>query len=198
MAAKYNMLSLLESVEFHGDVYHGSNARFDEFSQDKARIVNDFWGGGVAYFTDKTQLAKEYAKGMVKRYKGRPFVYKVTLELNKMFDVDDTFTGKELTQFIDDPDKFARGAGLMKLDVDKYLLIAQLQKGAIELTGEQVFKGLSTGMVNTAETRKKLMSLGYDGLRYNGGDNMGMKRHNVYLIYNVSSIKSFKRFKVVS
>lgn len=33
-------------------VYHGSNILFKKFDQNKARLVNNFYGGGLAYFTD--------------------------------------------------------------------------------------------------------------------------------------------------
>ena len=180
--------------------YHGSNARFKQFDQGKARIINDFYGGGVAYFTDNLSVGKSYARTMAKR-KGEPYVYQVNLSLRKMFDVNDNFTGRELVKFFDDStvDNFARGAGLIKLGADKYTIIGKLKAGQISLTGDQVFKGLSKGMVNTAKTREKLMELGYDGLRYNGGMNMNMAtQHNVYLAYYAKSIKIDKVYKLVS
>lgn len=179
--------------------YHGSNARFSKFDQGKARIVNDFYGGGVAYFTDNIDVSKSYARTMAKKG-GERYVYEVALNFKKVFDVDKVYTGSELTKFFTDKtvENFARGAGLMKLGSDKYSTLANLKSGKTSLTGEKVFKGLSKGMVNTAATRNELVKLGYDGLRYNGGLNMGMAtKHSVYLAYNAASIKLVKRYKMV-
>ena len=85
----------------------------------------------------------------------------------------------------------------MKAGVDKYSVMAKLKSGNLELTGEEVFKGLSRGMVNTAKARQKLISLGYDGLRYNGGVNMNMAtKHDVYLAYNANDIRIKKVVKI--
>jgi hypothetical protein len=181
--------------------YHGTNAKFKQFDQKHARIVNDFYGGGIAYFTSDTGVAITYAKSMVRTKKsGEPYVYKCKITLNKIFDVDHKFTGKELTQFFtkETVDDFARGASLLKLNSDKYVIISKLLSGDMTLTGEEVFKGLSRGMVNTAKTRQKLIELGYDGLRYNGGVNMDMAtKHDVYLVYDAKDITIEKIFKVV-
>ena len=180
--------------------YHGSNAKFAKFDQGKARIINDFYGGGVAYFTSNKDIAKTYANSMVKSKGGERYIYEVELSLKKIFDVDHKFTGKELTKFFDakEAEDFARGAGLMKAGSDRYVVIGKLKDGDYELTGDQVFKGLSRGMVNTAKARQKLISLGYDGLRYNGGLNMNAAtKHDVYLVYNADDIKIKKLFKVV-
>jgi hypothetical protein len=65
-----------------------------------------------------------------------------------------------------------------------------LKSGDLSLTGDEVFKGLSRGMVNTAKARQKLIDLGYDGLRYNGGKNMQMAtEHDVYLAYDAGDIQ---------
>jgi hypothetical protein len=181
------------------NVYHGSNAVFKKFEQNKARILNDYYGGGVAYFTGNREVAGTYAGAMKRKYGGEKYIYEVDLNLSKVFDVDHKFTGKELTQFFDDKDAddFARGAGLMKAGVDKYSVMAKLKSGNLELTGEEVFKGLSRGMVNTAKARQKLISLGYDGLRYNGGVNMNMAtKHDVYLAYNANDIRIKKVVKI--
>lgn len=180
--------------------YHGSNAKFAKFDQGKARIINDFYGGGVAYFTSNKDVAKTYANAMAKSKGGERYIYEVELNLKKIFDVDHKFTGKELTKFFDpkEAEDFARGAGLMKAGMDRYVVIGKLKDGDYELTGDQVFKGLSRGMVNTAKARQKLISLGYDGLRYNGGLNMNAAtKHDVYLVYNADDIKIKKLFKVV-
>ena len=172
-------------------VYHGSNARFPKFDQNKSRIVNDFYGGGVAYFTDNLEVAKTYARAMFRAKGGEKYVYKVELNLSKVFDVDDIFTKNELTQFFnkDNVEDFARGAGLLKFGEDRYAVISKLSMGNMSLTGDQVFKGLSKGMNQTARARQILISLGYDGLRHNGGVNMNMAtKHNVYLAYDADDI----------
>lgn len=185
---------LYENTDFRGVVYHGSNARFPEFKQDKARIVNDFWGGGVAYFTDSIPMAKNYAKGMAKRYGGTPLVYKVQIRLSKMFDVNSQFDGPEVTAFMGDmnADTFARGAGLMTMDADQYGIVASLKSGRLALSAEQVYKGLSNGGVNSAVARQRFIEMGFDGLRYNGEINSGAE-HNVYLAYDAKDIEILSR-----
>jgi hypothetical protein len=180
--------------------YHGSNAKFPKFDQGKARIINDFYGGGVAYFTSNRDIAKTYARSMAKSKGGDQYIYEVDLNMKKIFDVDHKFTGKELTKFFDakEAEDFARGAGLLKMGSDRFVVIGKLKDGDYELTGDQVFRGLSRGMVNTAKARQKLISLGYDGLRYNGGLNMDTAvKHDVYLAYDASDIHIKKVFKVV-
>lgn len=181
---------LVESKGFNGIVYHGSNAVFKKFEQSKSRIPNDFYGGGVAYFTDNLKVAATYARSMTKNYGGEPIIYTVELNFENLFDVDDVFTGKELVDILPkDLDSFARGAGLLGLDADQYKVLGNLKVGNIKLSGDQVFKGLSKGMNTTANARQHLISKGFDGLRYNGGDNMGMAiKHNVYLAYDVNDI----------
>lgn len=172
-------------------VYHGSNARFDKFDQKQSRIVNDFYGGGVAYFTDNMDVAKTYAKAMFRSRGGGQFVYKVELTLKNVFDVDDTFTKSELTKFFNEKniEDFARGAGLLKIGEDRYDVMTKLSMGNMTLTGDQIFKGLSRGMNHTALARQMLIKLGYDGLRHNGGVNMNMAiKHNVYLAYHAKDI----------
>lgn len=172
-------------------LYHGSNALFKKFDQGKARIVNDFYGGGVAYFTSSKDVAKTYANAMVKAKGGEKYIYEVNVNISKIFDVDDTFTGKELTKFFNpkDAEDFARGAGLMKAGSDRYDVLSKIKEGEYKLTGDEVFKGLSKGMSLTARARQKLIDLGYDGLRYNGGLNMqAATKHDVYLVYNADDI----------
>jgi hypothetical protein len=180
-------------------LYHGSNALFNKFDQGKARIVNDFYGGGVAYFTSSKDVAKTYANAMVKAKGGVKYVYEVEVNASKIFDVDDTFTRKELTKFFNDKEaeEFARGAGLMKSGADRYDVLSKIKDGAYKLTGDEVFKGLSKGMSFTARARQKLIALGYDGLRYNGGLNMqAATKHDVYLVYNAGDIHIKKIVKV--
>lgn len=171
-------------------VYHGTNATFSKFDQGKARITNDLYGGGVAYFTANTDIAYNYAKSMAKSKGGQKQVYEVELNVNKLFDVNHIFTGKELTQFFTPKtsEEFARGAGLLSYGVDKYGVLIDLESGKLKLTGDQVFHGLSKGMNSTAKAREKLISLKYDTLRYNGGVNMNATRHDVYIAYKAENI----------
>ena len=179
-------------------LYHGTNQIFDKFSQDKARIINDYYGGGVAYFTDDLQVAHTYAKSMAKSKGGNLYVFEVNLNVKKLFDVDHKFYGTELTKFFSDEkdiEEFARGAGMMKYGSDKYTVISSIGLGNVELTGEQVFKGLSAGMNKTAKARQKLIKLGYDTLRYNGGVNMSMGiKHSVYIAYNSHNINIVEKY----
>lgn len=183
---------------FKGLVYHGTGSVFDEFKQSEARLPNDYWGGGVAYFTDDKAIGESYARNIAKKYKSSPLLYWVKLSLNNIFDVDATFTGQELIDILpDNLDDFARGASLMKLGgPEPYIIKVDLKNGKMTLTGAQIFHGLSRGMVNTAKTRKYLIKNGYDGLRYNGGIVSSGRHHNVYLAYYAKSINIVKRTDV--
>lgn len=164
-------------------LYHGGGADFDYFDSSQARSPNDFYGGGVAYFTDNEEIAQSYARAAKKRT-GQGVLYEVKLTVEHTFDVDAVFTGEELVRLL--PKKledFARGAGLMRAGTDKFRTLARLEKGRVELSGEQVFKGLSNGGVNTTRAREQLRKKGFDSLRYTGGVNMGGEEHNVYLPY---------------
>lgn len=175
--------------------YHGTNGRFSRFEQSKARIANDFYGGGVAYFTDTMDIAKSYASFMFRKGGGEKYVYECDLDFDKLFDVEAKFTGEALVKLVGTQiEAFARGARLMTLGVDKYALLSQLANGKIELTGDQVFRGMSNGMQNTASARDRLKALGYDGLRHIGGVNMGGQRHIVYLAYDANKIKIVNRY----
>jgi len=190
------ILELFESVENSLTLYHGSNAEFDQFDQSKAKIVNDLYGGGIAYFTDSVPSAQRYARVMTKARGGVPVLYKVNLTLGRVFDVDDTFSGPELMDFVKhaaSKDAFLRGAKLLPLGADKYQVLHQLESGKMTLNGDQVFRGLSGGMVNTANTRKILQQMGYDTLRYTGGLVAGADKHNVYLAYYADNIEILDR-----
>ena len=170
-------------------VYHGSNVIFKEFSQDKARILNDFYGGGLAYFTDDKKIGIQYAKAMAKKG-GEPILYECKITLKNCFDVDSMFTGQELVTMVKKigTEQFARQAGLLNYGSDKYKILSQLEKGTIELTGDKVFRGL-TGTISTAKGREILKGLGFDGLRYNGGLNIKKAvQHNFYFPYYADSI----------
>ena len=179
-------------------VFHGSNAKFKEFATKSKRVENDFFGGGIAYFTDDQKVALTYSRAMTRRYGGEEYLYKVDLNLDKIFDVDTVYTGAELQKFFAHmkPEAFARGAGLLKGGADKYSVIASLELGNAVMTGHGVFRGLSQGLVNSSGAEKILMKLGYDGLRYNGGDNMSAGRHNVYMPYYSKDITIRNTFKV--
>lgn len=172
-------------------VYHGSSALFDRFEQSKSRVVNDFYGGGVAYFTTDRAIALKYAKNMAKvRGSDTRVIYDCTLNLRKTFDVNKAYYGDELKALIrrGELEPFARSAGLLKYGSDREQVLIDLEKGNISLTGEQIFRGLSAGMVSTSKARERLKSTGYDSLRYNGGLNMSDVRHDVYIVYNANSI----------
>lgn len=191
---------ITESAGFSGTVYHGSGTKFDKFDQRKARVANDFYGGGVAYFTNDQKVGIQYAKSMAKVAKTTtPYVYTVKLKLKKIFDVDHEFAGQELIDILPkDLDKFMRGAGLLGLQANEVMIRYKLEKGKMSLTGDEIFKGLSSGMNQTAATREYLISKGYDGLRYNGGLNMNMRtKHDVYLAYDATDIEIIKVQKVV-
>ena len=182
---------LFESSSFTGVVYHGTNARFDKFDQRKSRIVNDNYGGGVAYFTDGLNLAITYAKNMAKKQGGDAIIYSAELKLSKLFDVDHNFTGKELIDILPvDVKDFARGAGLLSLNTDEYKVVSDLKSGKTKLSGEQVYRGLSRGNTQTSKARDHLIEKGYDGLRYN----MPVTpKQSVYLAYDAKDIKIVKR-----
>lgn len=178
-------------------LFHGTNVNFDQFDQSKARILNDYWGGGVAYFTDTFDVAKTYAISMFRSRGGEKLIYEVEVSLEKTFDVDHIFTGKELQKFVTpkNSEDIARGAGLLSLGVDKYSVLTSLEMGTAKLTGAEIFKGLSAGMNRTANARKILEKMGYDSLRYNGGENMGSAtRHNVYLVYDNKNITIMQKY----
>lgn len=185
---------LIENKAFSGLVYHGTNARFDRFDQRKSRIVNDNYGGGIAYFTDDLKTAMTYAKSMAKKSGGEPLIYTVQLKLKKMFDVDYVYSGKELLALLpNDVEKFARGAGLLGLNADQYKVTSSLTSGSMKLKGEQVYRGLSNGNTQTLQAREHLIEKGYDGLRYNIPMLSGK---SVYLAYSANTITIKKRQKI--
>lgn len=174
--------------------FHGTNQEFDRFEQNKARIANDNYGGGVAYFTSAIDVAHTYARSMANKYGGSKYVYETALTINKVFDVNHVFTGKELTQFFKSKsalEPFARGASLLTPSTDKYSVMARLESGEYQITGEVLFKGLSAGMTKTAAARDLIKSLGYDCLRYNGGFDT---KHDVYIEYYASNIRIVDRY----
>lgn len=193
-----SFIKLNEQIETNPvkvDVYHGSGQKFNKFDQKQSRVLNDNMGGGTAYFTNDLVVASTYAKSMAKSQKtNTPYVYHTTLNMQNVFDVDHEFTGEKLKHVLpNDPkdhEDFARSSGLLKFGDDKHTVLNNLRSGKANLTGEQVFKGLSKGNVNTAKAREHLESKGFDGIRYNGG--VGVEnaiKHSVYIPYKPGSIK---------
>jgi hypothetical protein len=184
------------------DAFHGSGRKFDQFKQSFGRVKNDFMGGGIGYFTTHHGVAKSYAKNGA-RFAGTdtPYIYHTKLKMNNVFDVDHEFHGDKLKHVLPDEkdhEAFARGAGLMRAGVDKYDVLAKLKHGDMKLTGHQVFQGLSRGGTNSDDAREHLIRKGYDGLRYNGGQNMDQaERHDVYIPYRADSVNVNKRTVIV-
>lgn len=174
------------------DTFHGSGHSFTEFSQIHAKIPNDFYGGGIGYFTDSRKIGESYAKASSKVTR-TPHLYHTTLDMKNVFDVDHKFSGKKLTGLLPkDTRAFAKHAGLLNasnMDQENSIL-GNLERGDTELSGHQLFWGLSEGGTKTAKARDHLIRHGqYDGLRYNGGVNMKQDtKHNVYIPYNADSI----------
>lgn len=181
-------------------IYHGTNAIFDKFEESKARVANDFWGGGVAYLATDKMTALTYAKSMVRVKKtGFPVVYTLNFSARRIFDVDHVFTGKELVDLLPtDIEGFARGAGILKFGTDKFSVLRKLKAGDWYMTGEEVFKGLSRGMSQTAKAREHLKSKGFDGLRYNAIAAAGVRPHDVYIAYYSNQLKIVKKERAMS
>jgi hypothetical protein len=173
------------------DAYHGSGRHFTKFDQIHARLANDFYGGGIGYFTDNHHISTKYAKAMSKTT-GTPVVYHTHLDMKNVFDVDHKFSGKKLKKLLPkDTKKFAMHSGLLHAGNIEHenSILGNLERGDTELTGHQLFWGLSHGGTKTASARDHLIKHGYDGLRYNGGVNMNQDtKHNVYIPYNSDSI----------
>lgn len=170
------------------NVFHGSGNIFDEFMADKAKLVNDYYGGQL-YFTDNPRVAKNYAKAGSKKT-GQAVVYKVELDINKLFDVDQEYSGKEVKKILGTTplETFARRAGLLSLGSDRFQVLSDLKNGNLPLTGEQIFNGISNNQRKTAVARSLLKKQGYDGLKYYGGRLFGSIPHVVYIPYEHSSI----------
>lgn len=181
--------------------YHGSGHKFTEFSQIHAKIPNDFYGGGIGYFTDSRDVAGTYAHASSKVTR-TPHVYHTELKMDNVFDVDHKFSGQKLKNLLPkDTREFAKAVGLLNasnMDNENSIL-GSLERGDTELSGHDLFWGLSKGGTKTAQARDHLIKRGgYDGLRYNGGVNMNQAtRHNVYIPYNAHSIsiKQIERLK---
>lgn len=180
-------------------LYHGTGSMFDRFDQNKARLANDYYGGGVGYFTDSKDGAKNYAKAMSKKT-GTPYIMEVTLEITKLFDVDDEFTGRKFLDFIRgyNVEQFARDAGLLNYGVDKFLMLGDIKKGTLKIDGDKIFRGISNKMMNTSKAKKIIHHLGYDALKYNAGQLIGSSgnKQEVYIAYDANKITINKVEKI--
>ncbi len=162
---------------------------FEKFDRAKARIQNDFYGGGVAYLTDSRDIGVQYAKSMSKGGKGSPVLYTTDVRFRKLFDTTAYFDGKEVKQLLpQNIEGFARGAGLLSAGANRVSVLANLREGNIGMTGVDIFRGLSGGMTYTVSAREHLQRMGYDGLKYLGGTITGAIKHGVYLAYDPNSI----------
>lgn len=172
------------------NVFHGTGAGpITHFDPEKAKIKNDYFGGGAAYFTDHSDVGKTYAKGK------NPHLIHATLSMNHVFDVDHSIEGEHLKKLLPkDTRKFATHAGLLHAGNMEHTdrILNDLENGTTKLTGKQFFDGLSEGGTKTTKARNHLMKNGYDGLRYNGGQLFGGTPHNVYIPYKHESIKITK------
>lgn len=176
-------------------LYHGTGNDFDQFLQRFARTVNDYYGGGLAYFTTSIEIAKGYARAGMKRITGQgdtPTIFKVKTNFKKIFDVDDRFAGAELQKFVPkDVDAFIRASGIVKLGsgISPELAKVRLRNGTLNLSGDQIFKALEKVLGGSSKVRDFLITLGYDALRYNGGTatKIGIE-HDVYIAYDAKSL----------
>lgn len=174
------------------DLYHGTSGQFTKFSQASARSANDLWGGGVGYFTDDEGIAQSYARAANKRTKKGETVMKVKLSVSNPFDTTKEYSGKETLEYFNKSgmkaEDFLRFAGKMNLGADKFVLAAKLKSGELGMTGAEIFKGLSRNQMAGSAARDLLIKMGHDSLLYSGGDNMGGKKHNVYIAYDPNKI----------
>lgn len=195
-------------------VYHGTAARFDEFGQENARVENDYFGGGLAYFTSSRRVAYGYARSAMLRTKSKiPYIIYVGVQFDKLFDARNTskWSGERVLAFIqevglrsDQVEAFIRGAGLLDMSSlqgrSPHVVKSAFMSGKIELDGESIFMALSRVLGNMAQARKKLMSLGYDGLCHIGGeitkDKLNRGKHTVFISYDKKTIRSFDRKKI--
>lgn len=186
---------ILESKETNPvsvNAYHGTGHALTHFDEKKAKIRNDFYGGGLGYFTNNKKVAHTYARSAAKETK-TPHIVHSKLEMKNVFDTDHHFTGHKLKRLIPkDTETFARHAGLLNAsnEEDKYHILNRLESGEHKLTGHQVFWGLSHGGTKTAAARKHLQKHGYDGLRYTGGAKENPDtHHDVYIPYHAHSVE---------
>lgn len=190
------------------EVWHGTNAKFDRFNKEMARVPNDLYGGGLGYFTDSLEVAKGYARSSVKRVKvakdAQPYIYKVQSTLDNVFDVEKIYPGKFVAGFLkansySDAENFLRTAGLAKIGTDLPLKVSQLRNGQLDMLGDDLFKALSKGSISSTSGRDTLIASGFDGLRHPGGIRGGTKGlHNVYIAYENDKIKILEAYPLNS
>lgn len=186
--------------------YHGTAIKFDSFDGGKARVSNDYYGGGFAYFTSNKTVAVGYAKSAMIRLKSNtPYVIEVELNFKRLFDAtDNQIDVSQLKDIVDSLgnklESFARGAGLLNFGTSIPLVLSDLKAYKAKMTGAQFFAGLSRAYGSMENARKFLQLRDYDGLKHTGGqvtrDKMGTPDHIVYIVYDPAVIESFKRFKV--
>jgi len=181
-------------------VYHGTGSDFDMFSSEFARVANDYYGGGVAYFTDNVEVAHGYASDGQKRdgSTGTKILMTVEITPSKIFDVDAMIPGPDVTRLMGKtkPEEFLRAAGMLNINSDKFSLIGKIKNERLEMTGDQLFKALSMGQVKSSRARNALKAAGYDALRYNGGIQTQGVHHNVYIMYNASAIRVISKEQI--
>lgn len=168
-------------------LYHGSGRLFDRFDRKFAMIENDYYGGGVAYCTDDFEVAKTYASAGAKKT-GEGYVYRLYLVTNKLFDATATYGPEVFMPLIKGSEEdFMRGAGLLKAGTDRIAALVALKRQ--QLTGKQIFWGLSRGGVSAGKARDILIKAGYDALKHAGGEQFGAKKHVVYIGYDPAKLK---------
>lgn len=188
------------------EMWQGTNARFDRFDQRMARVQNDLYGGGVGYFTDSLEVAKGYATSSLKR-KGvpidsTPYIYKVNLTLDNVFDVGKTYDGDFVSSFLKNTDygtaeQFLRNAGLAKMGSDLAGNIGNLRRGELQMSGDQIFNAIGEQSKNSSKARDILIKRGFDGLTHPGGLRGGTKGlHTVIIAYDSDKIQILERYKL--
>lgn len=184
------LLELLDTT-LKDTLFHGGIDFDGEFRQDMSRSPNDYFGGGVAYFTDNHEVALKYAKNAGKRSGKLPVVYNVKLTIKNNFDVDKKYNSELFLDSIKDLDKFIRNSSIGEYNDPIYVTKQKLKSG-IEITGKSIFKGLSNNHQNSGRAREILIDLGFDGLRYTG-DEDSMNPYNVWLPYNSDQVSIVKK-----
>lgn len=204
---KFNLIEKkIVSESFKGQMWHGTNAKFDKFEQRMARVQNDLYGGGVAYFTDNRKIAEGYAKSSLKR-KGapknpEPWLYKVDLDLKNIFDIERSYNYDFVKQFVKNDksstvEKFLRDAGVLNNSFmksigasDIFSVISKFNNGSLNLTGDQLFNAIGNNSANSSKARDIFYKMGYDGLTHQGGLRGGTGgKHKVIIVYDSSKIK---------
>lgn len=187
-------------------VWHGSGTNFNTIDLSKGRMAdNDYYGGGNGkgfYVTTEQKIAIGYA--LAARNAASPTLYEMSYTPSgRVFDVDEKYSGPALQRFLPKSrsllEEFCRHAGLFKGLTDRtdaLLIEGRIEEGKMELSGDQIFKGLSEGQRTQGRAADILKSHGYVGLRYNGGRITGSAPHDVYISYKPSDLKILKKYSV--